>query len=411
MGNTGTISRKVWVTSLIKICGDDLPWEEATKCWIAETTATVDYRKFLDQFRVVLSQERWCGWKSLVIQDVYQELLNRNVAAQDLLKALDPSGDGIVCVDDFMTLMTEYSGGCLSEPQIKALSRTIFAHAYGRGLRVSTFLARFSLAFVQSKGMSSVDRQCPISSIGPTMEQIGKLIVLSRSSQTDGQPSLERNLSHGPLSATLGSIGMLPPPPMPPLERGKTDAPMPLELTREQSLGLVQTFEGFNDSGLGLLHVEEFVQHILALPGISSVRHEGKPLDETALRSIAQSLADADGTINLLQFAQAFAAVDAGSADLADDLHEHILTFLYRHRDTLRSNCARHDKYCTGRITKRNFARVLEAVNFCTAKPARNLTRVQMSVLAESLAEDEPDGTATVEYEAFLSSFEVQTGW
>ena len=62
-------------------------------------------------------------------------------------------------------------------------------------------------------------------------------------------------------------------------------------LLRDQSIGLVQTFERFDESGRGFVEVDEFVQHILDLPGIADVRHEGTPLDETSLRGIARRVA------------------------------------------------------------------------------------------------------------------------
>jgi len=169
---------------------------------------------------------------------------------------------------------------------------------------------------------------------------------------------------------------------------------------------LVDAFHRFDDAGDGFLRVEEFVRHVRELPGFDDIRHEGKPLDEETLRSIAQAIAcdENEQTINLLEFAQAFAVVDSsGSTDLADDLHEHILTFLYRHRHALRSSCAEHDVDGLGRVAKRDFALVLEAVNISASRPARHLTRVQMNALVESIAED--DGN--VEYEAFLASFEI----
>eukprot|EP00927_Polykrikos_kofoidii_P086506 TRINITY_DN9717_c0_g2_i1.p1 TRINITY_DN9717_c0_g2~~TRINITY_DN9717_c0_g2_i1.p1 ORF type:complete len:862 (+),score=175.07 TRINITY_DN9717_c0_g2_i1:276-2588(+) len=456
--NTGTISRADWEASLVAVCDDSLPWEEASKGWIDADVKIVDYRRFLDRFKVVLSQTRWCGWKSLVISEVYEELLSRNAAAQDMLNTFDPSGDGLVCAEDFAALMHECCGGCLSEPQVAALSRTIFANSEGRGLRMNRFLSRFSLTFVQSQGMSLTDKVGPMGRYGSTINQIGQLIFHSNKSKTSrplqagtlAEPStlpsqlpgsatgglpppvcLERWVSHptrlpsstqpipedseAPLPppgetedspAPLSSTVPLPPPP--PLNRASTDEVQPpLLMRREVSSALVRTFEAFNDAGDGFLQVDEFVRHVMALPGFGDIRHDGRPLDAATLREVALDIASehsANGTINLLQFARAFAAVDAsGSEDLATDLHEHILTFLFRHREALRTNCAEHDPEGSGHVTKRVFARVLEAVNFCTAKPKRHLTRVQMSVLAESLAED--DGT--VMYLAFLSSFEV----
>merc|ERR1712050_602055 len=79
-------------------------------------------------------------------------------------------------------------------------------------------------------------------------------------------------------------------------------APAPLDLSREPSCALVGTFEKFNDSGDGFLRVDEFVRHVMALPGFSEIRHGGRPLDEETLRSITEAVASDTGTINLLQF-------------------------------------------------------------------------------------------------------------
>lgn len=213
-----------------------------------------------------------------------------------------------------------------------------------------------------------------------------------------------------PLASSVSGVLAVPPPPLT-LARAVSAVPTaPAPLGREPSSVLLKAFELFDDSGDGLLQIDEFVRHLQALPGIGEVRHEGRPLDEAALRELAMAIADgcpgaSDGTINLLQFSRAFAVVDASdSKDLADDLHEHILTFLWRHQHALRSSCAERDLDGLGQVSKRDFSRVLEAVNFCTAKPARHLTRMQMGVLVESIAEE--DGR--VEYEAFLSSFEVE---
>lgn len=313
-----------------------------------------------------------------------------------------------------MSVVNECSGGYLSEPQVAALSRTIFAHARGQQLHVFDFMSRFTLAFVQSKGMASVDEHCPLLGVSTTLEQIGKLIIRARPKPRDlgepeaPQPCLLQRWVSVPASQHNPASSLAPPP----IELGRSTSgsaavPMPLSDRGHQS-ALVEAFQAFDDSGDGFLQVDEFVRHIVALPGFGDVRHDGRPLDEDGLGSIAEAIAatqsSGGGTINLLQFARAFAAVDvSGGTELADDVHEHILTFLYRHRHALRSSCVEHDEDGLGLISQREFARVLAAVNFCTSKPASHLTRAQMDALVESIAED--DGT--VEYDAFLSSFEV----
>jgi len=412
--STGTISRDLWIDSLTLVCGDDLPWAEASKCWIPDTEETVNYHQFLSRFKVVLPQERWCGWKSLVIAEVYEELLSRDAAAHELLLMFDPTGDGIVCVEDFKKLVSNVCEGCLTDPQVEALSRTIFAHVRGKGLHVHDFLARFTLAFVQAKGMLPGEIEGPLVGMTSVVEQLGRLILRARCSPQP--PNMSGQLARTLSFTTLQQLAEAPPAPLPPLnslDRAKTEAPHLARTERFerrpslQSSKLVGAFQAFDDVGDGFLRVDEFVRHVMELDGFEDVRHDGKALDEEGLRSIADAIAadhTNDGRINLLQFAQAFAAVDAtGTTELADDLHEHILTFLYRHRHALRTSCAKRDVEGTGSVAKQIFARSLEAVNFCTSRPARHLTQAQMGALVESIAED--DGT--VEYEAFLSSFEI----
>mmetsp|Transcript_70992 Transcript_70992/g.140986 ORF Transcript_70992/g.140986 Transcript_70992/m.140986 type:complete len:983 (+) Transcript_70992:81-3029(+) len=415
LDSTGTISRDMWIDSIISVCGDDLPWAEASKCWIPDSQESVNYHQFLSRFKVVLPQEKWCGWKSLVIAEVYEELLSRDAAAHELLLMFDPSGDGVVCVEDFKQLVHSVCEGCLTEPQVEALSRTIFAHVRGKGLHVHDFLARFTLAFVQAKGMLPGETESPLMGMTSIVEQIGRLIMRGRCyhSQPDaGGSKLARTLSFTSLQQL--EVGHpVPPVPLNSLDRARTEAPTLAKtalLSRRPSLQsskLVKAFQSFNDAGDGFLQVEEFVRHVMELDGFQDVRHDGKALDEDGLRGIAEAIAadhTNDGRINLLQFARAFAAVDAtGSTELADDLHEHILTFLYRHRHALRTSCAKRDVEGAGRVAKHIFACSLEAVNFCTSRPARHLTQAQMGALVESIAED--DGG--VEYEAFLSSFEI----
>jgi len=298
----------------------------------------------------------------LVIAEVYHELLRKNTTAEDTLRAFDPSGDGVVSFQEFMQLITELSNGSLTQPQVGALCRTVFTHAQDGGLCVREFLSRFTVAFVQSKGMLPGGEEGVIATLAPTVEQIGKLIVRSRR----GRAPLKNGLSM-----------------------------------------LTDDFVQFDDSADGFLQVDEFVHHVRTLPGFSDVRHDGRPLDDEKLLTIARAIADSysnDGTINLLEFAQAFAVVDSsGNTDLADDVHEHILTFLFRHRHALRAACAEHDEDNVGHIGREHFAHVLEALNVATSLPEIHLTGMQMDALVESIAEE----NGTIEYEAFLSSFEV----
>jgi len=300
-----------------------------------------------------------------VIADVYHELLRRSTAFDDTLKVFDPSGDGIVSVEEFVELLSETTGRCLSRPQAAALSRTVFTHVDGAGLHINDFLSRFTVAYIHSKGITAQDAGGRSSSkqqlVGfeTTIEQIGKLLICSRTHE-DEESTLSRS------------------------------------------------FQMLDSSGDGFLQVSEFVKNVKALPGFEKIRHEGQPLEDATLNQIAQATADSysrDGKISLLEFAQTFAIVDSsGLNDLADDVQEHILIFLYRHRHAILSGCEEYDLASVGRVGKEDFNQVLQTVNLVAAKPEKHLLQQQRDCLVESIADD--DGT--VAYNDFLASFEVR---
>eukprot|EP00927_Polykrikos_kofoidii_P055368 TRINITY_DN49638_c0_g1_i1.p1 TRINITY_DN49638_c0_g1~~TRINITY_DN49638_c0_g1_i1.p1 ORF type:complete len:918 (+),score=148.81 TRINITY_DN49638_c0_g1_i1:121-2874(+) len=358
--NLGVISKEAWLDCIVAVCGDDLPWEVAMEHWLDDPSAhVVHYRNVLGRFSVGVSHERWCSWKSVVIGDVYRELLTRNYEALELINIFDPSGDGIVTLDEFRQLLSQCTGGCLSVPQLEALCRTVFAQTTGTGLKVEEFLSRFTVAFVQSEALLVREGSFILKEWEGVVGQIGKLIIRSAPRQK-GMPT-----------------------------------------------SLVQCFRSMDDSNDGFLQIEEFVRHIKMLPGFENIRHYGQPLDEASLQTVAEVIAGSfsqDGLINLLEFSQAFAVVDAdGDSNLEEHLHEHILTWLYRLRHALMSGCSDHDEESTGRVGKEHFKSVLESVNVVAARPETHLTQMQIDLLCESLAED--DGT--VMYESFLASFVV----
>jgi len=384
--NLGTIVREAWLDCLVKVCGDTLPWMEASKCWLPDGGDRVDYRKFLHRFKVVLSPQKWFSWKSAVLTEVFGNLLQRKAPAMDIFHLFDPIDKGVVEEEVFKLVLQECSSATLTASQLSALSRAIFGQGRGGGLRVNDFLYRFTLSFAQAQGMVSSDAS-PLA-LSSTIDQIGKLFSQVETRQYCG---LNR-LPSQPME----------PPKAPPLDR-LASAPPDAFVPRSQ-VSLVDTFLQFNGSKKGFLEVRDFVRHVMELPGFGDVRQEGRPLSEECVKSIAQMIAEGDDAINLLQFVGAFVVTDVGNASLEDDLNEHVLTFIYRHRHALRSSCCEHDGKEAGRVSRRLFAMVLEAVNFCAPKPASNLTRAQMDALVESITEDDD----MVDYESFLASLEVR---
>lgn len=174
----------------------------------------------------------------------------------------------------------------------------------------------------------------------------------------------------------------------------------------------VQLFKAMDSSGDGILQVEEFVDGLLMVPGIRELVAGGQPLTKPRLLEVAKAI-DADGngngTINYLEFLQAFESAEQGNSDIANSLAEDITTVLFRHRLAIRTGCQYFDEEGTGKVKADDLEKVLHGVNSVLARPQRMLTNPQISFLVEALREEaqEEDDDQFVDYDAFLRAFVI----
>merc|ERR1740121_2885459 len=174
---------------------------------------------------------------------------------------------------------------------------------------------------------------------------------------------------------------------------------------------MVQLFKAMDLSGDGKLQTEEFVQGLEHVPGILELEAGGKPLTHNRLLEIAKCIdgeGNSNGTINYLEFLQAFESSEEGSLEVANTLGEDITTVLFRHRLAIRMGCQYLDEEGHGKVVASGFSRVLHGINSVRARPERMLTSVQIELLVQALKDEGLDGEeATVDYDAFLRSFVI----
>merc|ERR1711977_294417 len=103
---------------------------------------------------------------------------------------------------------------------------------------------------------------------------------------------------------------------------------------------------------------------IAQLPDLESLEVDGQPLSRARLLELAKAVdTSSSGTINYLEFLQAFTIEDSHGDELTDLLAEHITTLLFRHRSSIRLGCQFFDKERNGKVTMPEFRSVLESFN------------------------------------------------
>merc|ERR1719335_1140763 len=100
-----------------------------------------------------------------------------------------------------------------------------------------------------------------------------------------------------------------------------------------------------------------------------------------------------NGTINYLEFLQAFAQEDSGKTDIADSLGEDIVTVLFRHRHAIRMGFHYLDEDGCGKIRATDFQAVLHGVNAALSSSEKSLTSTQIALLVEAMSAEAHEKT------------------
>eukprot|EP00927_Polykrikos_kofoidii_P016517 TRINITY_DN17479_c0_g1_i1.p1 TRINITY_DN17479_c0_g1~~TRINITY_DN17479_c0_g1_i1.p1 ORF type:complete len:1132 (-),score=206.66 TRINITY_DN17479_c0_g1_i1:50-3445(-) len=397
----GMVSIDTWSEVVASICGEHFPWQIACQTWnLAEKQkgsekCFVDYGRFLSRFEVGISTEQWMGWKAALMRDVYEAIMERDDKLQETKKNFDRDQNGKVSLSEFLQVVQEVCTVNNQEGptriQLLALTHGLFPPG-SRGqeacegpnvepeVDVDVFFGRFAVVYHQSASMVGSD---PLAEWRPLLNQIGRLLMSS---------GIQRR-------ASLMLVSRSPSTTCSPRRSPRvTDGCDERAARRLQDI-----FTNFDDSGDGLLQTNEFVNHLLAVPGIEKCKYNGEAVGREALAQLGEALDMMSGTktgrVNFVGFLEAFAvcfqqknvkARDQFDAEKAErTVVEHILSVFYRHRHCLWCSCMAKDPSFTGRVSEEDFVSIMRTTDMALATSERRLSDTQILALAHHLSEDD----------------------
>jgi protein phosphatase len=440
-----------WEEMLQELVEPNLPWKEAARYWCicqeggdGQEDGEVDMGRFLGRWVVTLDSEEYSSFLNKAVKHVYEAILALDMDLEHTLLLFDVDGDGTVELKELRQVLGMFDLG-LTTSQLDRLTGQIFTHCTsveedghkhalhaeksggGAKLNVQEFLKHLTVVYKQAKQDLKEEESKESKLAVEALEKIGRLIMKTPQDQLVGDmqkaalkiQSLYRGRTARKEMETAKETGDA----MKATKSGacrKTQAPdRPAEDEPEIGMSekMVTLFAQMDTSGDGILSAEEFVSGIEKIPGMEKITlSNGAKLNdhEQLLRMVSTIDVSGNGTINYLEFLQAFSADAAGKSDLADSLGEDITTVLFRHRHAIRMGCHYLDEEGCGKIRAEEFQAVLQGVNTALSRPERTLTTTQISLLVEAMTQEHAkaarakgveDTDRMVDYEFFLRSF------
>mmetsp|Transcript_15165 Transcript_15165/g.39015 ORF Transcript_15165/g.39015 Transcript_15165/m.39015 type:complete len:1020 (+) Transcript_15165:84-3143(+) len=440
------LTTDTWKEVVSELVEPNLPWLEAAAHWgIMSRNGKVEMDKFLGRWVVNLDSERYTSFLGNAVKTVYEAVLRMDMDLEQTLKLFDKDGDGTVDLKEVREVLGMFELG-LTASQLDRLTGQIFTQVLSMDcgdktsedntrINVQDFLGNFMVIYKANLSLtgSSDDNEPKLEKwVQQALNAIGTHITTLPADQliTDMDKAAlkiqkafrgnavrkevtELKNHTSPKKGVGGSkSGGLPKTPKkddPPrsFSKGSTLAAIG-DNTRSKMVAL---FAALDESGDGILQVDEFVDGIEKVPGITSLVVDGQPLCRDRLKAMAMAIdggGNSNGTINYMEFLQAFETAGEGSQLFADSLGEDITTVLFRHRLAIRMGCQYLDEEGTGTVHAEDFDRVLHGVNSVLSGMERMLTNTQIKLLVEALKQTEgEDGEDVVDYDAFLRSFVI----
>jgi protein phosphatase len=420
------VNYETWAGIMSKAVGAAWRWGMAWTAWrLGEQGGTLDFKVFLQRFTVNLSKAHYMTFKFQAISSVYERIMNAQPELQEKLRRADQNGDGMVDMQEMRDALASLDLE-VSSAQLNALIHTLFAGVQQLGgipvIPISDILGRFTVVYKRSEELMSVGANTAEQRLAQeAFSRIGQLLVatpiqaLRRSSKGESVAVKTVASSSPGVSASkrwqkgvqkLKMVGRLTP--------GTSEVraqPVCPNAASAVQMGpkLEAVFNLIDADQSGLLDIEEFVNGLWGVPGVSAIRlsTSGEALTKQRLQTLARMLEHSGGGISMLGFLEALCFEDAAGNGMADTLAEHMLTVLFRHRQSVRQAAHHFDTRGEGMITPNEFEKVLMALNETLAEVEPNsgpaFSESQVVHLCSAIAGD----NNMAAYEDFFDSFEV----
>jgi len=320
---SGSISVATWAAALRdKVRGGQaLPWDDyATHLAVVDGDNRIDYRGFLHRYRV--SPGTPGGWQSRLLSSIYAKL--SKLSLKETVAFFDTNQDGMVSFDELKDVMSSFSMG-LPDEAIASLTKQLL-----RGqdaMRTSELLDMIDVTY-KEEAKDGMPPRLPPSWATPLLEAVAKQCAMR---QTDS----------------------------------------------------IDSFKAFDSDGDGFISVAEFQRAMLSLSGHdeASTKRDHQERVTTMLHDLAAWVdRDGDGKIDYLEFISAFrigakatedgasrssepTAVATEATEAIDMLLEHLCSFFYRHRWSLKHAFEYFDANADGVLTPEEFSTALTALS------------------------------------------------
>eukprot|EP00927_Polykrikos_kofoidii_P046744 TRINITY_DN40881_c0_g1_i1.p1 TRINITY_DN40881_c0_g1~~TRINITY_DN40881_c0_g1_i1.p1 ORF type:complete len:1041 (-),score=232.68 TRINITY_DN40881_c0_g1_i1:75-3065(-) len=414
-----------WVEIMNELVENNKPWKEAAHHWsLANQHKFIDIGKFLRRWIVSLDSSKFNTFLLKAVTVVYEAILSLDMDLEKTFGLFDQDGDGTVDVKEVRQVLGMFDLG-LTTSQLDRLTGQIFdqvlntrkeENAKNEGdassgvsarIHVQDFLKSLTVVYKQAEGCT--DGAKLEAWVVETLNKIGCLILktppeLLVTELEKAATKIQKVFRGGKARADDKDAESS--------KASKKNASKSKSAAKSDKVvsdglpKMVTLFRALDVSGDGMLQIDEFVSGLEKLPGIDTILVDNKPLDREKIMAMAKSIdSSGNGTINYLEFLQAFEVNEMNGSGIVDSIAEDITTVLFRHRLAIRMGCQYLDEDGIGKIRAEDFQTVLQGVNSALSRPERTLTNTQISLLVEAMTtiEDEP----VVDYDAFLRSFVI----